>query len=161
LIGANLVGRLGDSFGDFSSIKYITLSNNLIQGNIPTNLPATLINVFLSDNKLTGSIPSSISSLTQLSAMSLNDNGLSGEIPDAFGDLPVLVNLDLSSNNLSGQLPSSMQKLSSLTTLHLQNNQISGTLDVLQNLSLKDLNVENNLFNGPIPSPVESIPNFR
>lgn len=73
---------------------------------------------------------------------------------------------DLSSNNLSGQLPPSLESLSSLTTLwviysmvkttfvhcfiymnkanlltgsRLQNNQLSGTLDVLQDLPLKDL----------------------
>lgn len=139
LIGANLGGELGDNLGGFSSIKSITLSNNLIGGSIPTDLPATLVNFFLSDNKLTGSIPSSLSSLSQLSAMSLNKNELTGEIPDAFEGLPALINLDLSSNNLSGQLPPSMQNLSGLTTLHLQNNQLSGTLDVLQDLPLIDL----------------------
>ncbi|KAI3465714.1 hypothetical protein Pfo_022377 [Paulownia fortunei] len=130
-------------------------------GSIPSDLPATLINFFLSDNKLTGSIPSSLSSLSQLSAMSLNNNELTGEIPDAFEGLPVLINLDLSSNNLSGQLPPSMKNLSSLTTLHLQNNQLSGTLDVLQDLPLRDLDIQNNLFSGPIPPKLLSIPNFR
>ncbi|KAL0320207.1 UNVERIFIED_CONTAM: protein STRUBBELIG-RECEPTOR FAMILY 3, partial [Sesamum radiatum] len=157
LIGANLGGELGDSLGGFSSIKSITLSNNLIGGSIPTELPATLVNFFLSDNKLTGNIPSSLSSLSQLSAMSLNNNGLTGEIPDAFEGLPALVNF----NNLSGQLPPSMQNLSALTTLHLQNNQLSGTLDVLQDLPLKDLDIRNNLFSGPIPPKILSIPNFR
>ncbi|KAL0328110.1 UNVERIFIED_CONTAM: protein STRUBBELIG-RECEPTOR FAMILY 1 [Sesamum calycinum] len=137
LIGANLGGELGDSLGEFSSIKSITLSNNLIGGSIPTDLPATLVN------------------------LSLNNNELSGEIPDAFEGLPALINLDLSSNNLSGQLPPSMQNLSGLTTLHLQNNQLSGTLDVLQDLPLKDLDIRNNLFSGPIPPKILSIPNFR
>ncbi|KAL7002978.1 hypothetical protein U1Q18_004138 [Sarracenia purpurea var. burkii] len=116
---------------------------------------------FLSDNQFTGSIPSSLSSLSQLSAMSLNDNQLTGEIPDAFQDLAGLINLDLSSNNLSGQLPTSLESLSSLTTFHLQSNRLSGTLDVLQDLPLKDLNIENNLFNGPIPQKLLSIPNFK
>ncbi|XP_047317613.1 protein STRUBBELIG-RECEPTOR FAMILY 3-like isoform X2 [Impatiens glandulifera] len=93
--------------------------------------------------------------------MSLNINQLSGEIPDSFEGLTLLVNLDLSSNNLSEHLPPSMESLSSLTTLNLQNNQISGTLDVLQDLPLLTLNVENNLFNGPVPDKLSSIPNFR
>ncbi|KAJ8568914.1 hypothetical protein K7X08_032651 [Anisodus acutangulus] len=158
---ANLAGELGDSLASFSSLKTIDLSNNHIGGTIPSNLPVTLQNIFLSDNDLTGSIPSSLSSLSQLSAMSLNGNKLSGEISDSFQGLTALVNLDLSSNSLSGALPSSVGNLSSLTTLHLQNNQLSGTLDVLQDLPLADLNVENNLFNGPIPQKLFSIPTFK
>ncbi|KAK6919523.1 Leucine-rich repeat-containing N-terminal, plant-type [Dillenia turbinata] len=161
LNGANLGGELGDNLGSFSSIRAIELSNNHIGGSIPSNLPLTMQNFFLSANQFTGSIPSALGSLTKLTAMSLNYNLLSGEIPDSFQSLMGLINLDLSNNNLSGELPSSLQSLSSLTTLHLQNNQLSGTLDILQDLPLKDLNVENNQFNGPIPEKLYSIPNFK
>uniref|UniRef100_A0A2P2K7H8 Uncharacterized protein MANES_13G150000 n=1 Tax=Rhizophora mucronata TaxID=61149 RepID=A0A2P2K7H8_RHIMU len=139
LNGANLGGELGDNLAMFTSIRAIDLSNNHIGGNIPSNLPVTMQNFFLSANNFSGSIPHSLSSLTVLTAMSLNNNYLSGEIPDAFQSLTGLVNMDLSSNNLSGQLPVSLKNLISLTTLHLQDNQLSGTLDVLQDLQLKDL----------------------
>uniref|UniRef100_A0A6M2F4J0 Protein kinase domain-containing protein n=1 Tax=Populus davidiana TaxID=266767 RepID=A0A6M2F4J0_9ROSI len=161
LNGANLGGELGDNLGMFASIRSIDLSNNHIGGSIPSNLPVTMQTFFLADNNFTGSIPDSLSSLTLLKDMSLNDNFLSGEIPDAFQSLPGLINLDLSNNNLSGQLPSSFVDLASLTTLRLQDNQLSGTLDVLQDLPLRDLNVENNLFSGPIPEKLLAIPNFR
>ncbi|ONK75944.1 uncharacterized protein A4U43_C03F22210 [Asparagus officinalis] len=159
--GANLGGELGDALGNFTSITTIDLSNNNIGGTIPENLPLTLKTFFLSANQLTGSIPSSLSKLTLLSDMSVNVNHLSGDLPDAFQSLTGLINFDLSSNNLSGQLPPSMENLSSLTTLHIQNNQFSGTLDVLQDLPIKDLNIENNLFSGPIPEKLMSIPNFK
>ncbi|XP_038714088.1 protein STRUBBELIG-RECEPTOR FAMILY 3-like [Tripterygium wilfordii] len=161
LNAANLGGELGDNLGNFASIKSIDLSNNQIGGSIPSNLPVTMQNFFLSANQFSGSIPDSLSSLTLLTDMSLNDNLLSGEIPDAFQILTGLINLDLSSNNLSGELPPSLENLSSLTTLHLQENQLSGTLDVLQDLPLRDLNIENNLFTGPIPDKILSIPVFR
>ncbi|GKU96530.1 hypothetical protein SLEP1_g9758 [Rubroshorea leprosula] len=161
LNGANLGGELSDNLGIFASIKTIDLSNNHIGGSIPSSLPVTMQNFFLSDNQFTGSIPDLLSSLTLLTDMSLNNNLLSGEIPDAFEALTGLINLDLSSNNLSGRLPPSMENLSRLTTLHLQANQISGTLDVLQDLPLRDLNIENNLFSGPIPAKMLNIPNFR
>ncbi|KZV37144.1 protein STRUBBELIG-receptor FAMILY 3, partial [Dorcoceras hygrometricum] len=67
---------------------------------------------------------------------------------------------DVSGNGLTNELPPSMGNLSSLTTLHLQNNHLSGTLDVLQNLPLRDLNVENNMFSGTIPQKLLSVPNF-
>lgn len=161
LNGANLGGELGENLGAFSSIRVIDLSNNHIGGSIPSILPVTMQNFFLSDNQFSGSIPSSLATLTLLTDMSLNNNLLSGEIPDAFQSLTGLINLDLSSNNLSGELPPSLENLSQLTTLHLQNNQLSGTLDVLQDLPLRDLNIENNLFSGPIPEKMLQIPNFR
>ncbi|XP_028087604.1 protein STRUBBELIG-RECEPTOR FAMILY 3-like isoform X2 [Camellia sinensis] len=137
LTGANLGGELGNDLGNFSSIIQIDLSNNHIGGSIPSNLPITI------------------------RTLSFNDNHLTGEIPDAFQQLMGLINLDLSGNNLSGQLPPSMGNLSSLTTLHLQNNQLVGVLDALQDLPLTDLNIENNLFSGPIPDKLLNIPNFR
>uniref|UniRef100_A0A1D1XHP7 Protein STRUBBELIG-RECEPTOR FAMILY 3 n=1 Tax=Anthurium amnicola TaxID=1678845 RepID=A0A1D1XHP7_9ARAE len=161
LNGANLEGELGDKLANFSSIITIDLSNNHIAGSIPENLPVTMQRFFISDNEFTGSIPSSLSQLTSLTDMSLNNNGLTGALPDAFQLLTGLINLDLSFNNLSSQLPPSMEGLPSLTTLHIQNNQLSGTLDVLQDLPLKDLNVENNLFSGPIPTKLYNIPNFK
>ncbi|KAL6538240.1 hypothetical protein OROGR_012228 [Orobanche gracilis] len=147
LNGANLGGELGNSLGTFSSIKSITLNNNFIGGSIPSELPPSLVNLFLSDNKLIGSIPSSLSSISQLQALSLNNNELTGEIPDAFEALTALVNLDLSNNSLSGQLPPSIRNLSSLVTLsRLQNNQLSGTLDVLKDLPLRDKYTEQPIF---------------
>uniref|UniRef100_A0A1D1XYD9 Protein STRUBBELIG-RECEPTOR FAMILY 3 n=2 Tax=Anthurium amnicola TaxID=1678845 RepID=A0A1D1XYD9_9ARAE len=161
LNGANLEGELGDKLANFSSIITIDLSNNHIAGSIPENLPVTMQRFFISDNEFTGSIPSSLSQLTSLTDMSLNNNGLTGALPDAFQSLDVLINLDLSFNNLSGQLPSSMSNLSSLTTLHIQNNHLSGTLDVLQDLPLKNLNIEINLFSGPVPTKLYNIPTFN
>ncbi|KAL6874147.1 hypothetical protein ACP4OV_014229 [Aristida adscensionis] len=157
---ANLGGQLG-SLGNFTSITTINLSNNNIGGTIPEDLPVTLQQLFLSANQLTGSIPSSLSKLKILTAMSVNGNNLNGELPDAFDSLTGLVNLDISSNNMSGVLPSSMKNLASLTTLHMQDNQLSGTLNVLEDLPLKDLNIENNLFSGPVPANLLNIPNFK
>ncbi|PIN19750.1 Serine/threonine protein kinase [Handroanthus impetiginosus] len=161
LNGASLGGELNEDLGSFASIILIDLSNNQIGGAIPSNLPITLRSFFLSDNQFTGRIPDTLSSLGQLTDLSLNGNRLTGPIPDAFEPLKSLINMDLSGNNLTSQLPPSMGNLSSLTTLHLQNNQLIGVLDVLQDLPLIDLNVENNLFSGPIPDKLLTIPNFR
>ncbi|CAB4274386.1 unnamed protein product [Prunus armeniaca] len=146
LNGANLGGQLGENLGMFASIQAIDLSNNHIGGSIPSNLPVSLRNFFLSANQFTGSIPDSLASLAELTDMSLNNNLLTGEIPDSFQSITGLINLDLSSNNLSGQLPPSLKSLVSLTTLHLQNNQLSGTLDVLQDLPLKKMGIHSILL---------------
>ncbi|XP_057764534.1 protein STRUBBELIG-RECEPTOR FAMILY 3-like [Salvia miltiorrhiza] len=161
LSSANLGGELPEDLGMFASIIDIDLSNNHIGGSIPTSLPITLQNFFLSDNQFTGDIPNSLSSLGQLKSLSLNNNQLTGAIPDAFEPITGLINMDLSWNSLTGVLPPSMRSLLSLTSLHLQNNQLIGVLDVIQDLPLTDLNVENNLFSGPIPGKLLNIPSFR
>ncbi|KAL8467989.1 hypothetical protein ACS0TY_031295 [Phlomoides rotata] len=161
LNGANLGGVLTDDLGLFASILFINLSNNQIGGTIPTSFPITLRSFFFSDNLFTGQIPDTLSTLGQLTDLSLSNNQLTGQIPDAFDPLKDLTNMDLSGNKLTGGLPPSMGKLSSLSSLHLQNNKLTGVLDILQDPPLTDLNVENNLFSGPIPDKLLTIPNFR
>ncbi|GMN50877.1 hypothetical protein TIFTF001_020030 [Ficus carica] len=161
LSGANLGGELGDGLHFLGSVILLDFSNNHIGGSIPSALPPTLRNFLLSGNQLTGSIPDGLSPLSQLLELSLDNNHLVGAIPDAFQQLTVLARLDLSGNNLSGQLPPSMGNMLSLSTLHLQNNHLVGFLDVLQDLPLQDLNIENNLFSGPIPPKLLTVPNFR
>ncbi|KQK15717.1 protein STRUBBELIG-RECEPTOR FAMILY 3 [Brachypodium distachyon] len=161
LTGISLAGQLGNTLANFTSLISLDLSNNNIAGTIPDNLPVTVQQLFLSGNKLSGSIPSTLSTLTLLTAMSLNSNQLAGDIPDVFSSHTGLANLDFSANNLTGPLPPSMGNLTALTSLHIQNNQISGTLNVLQDLPLQDLNIENNLFSGPVPPKLLSIPSFQ
>ncbi|GLT33505.1 hypothetical protein SLA2020_080870 [Shorea laevis] len=160
LNGMDLGGILDGSIVNFESIILLDLSDNHIGGSIPPTLPLTLRNLSLSGNQFNGSIPD-LSTLSELLDLALNDNHLSDGIPDSFQQLNSLINLDLSGNNLSGQLPPSLRNLSSLNMLRLQNNKLSGKLDVLQDLPLVDLNVENNLFSGPIPPKLLTIPNFR
>ncbi|KAJ4849659.1 hypothetical protein Tsubulata_019854 [Turnera subulata] len=157
----NLGGMLNENLGNLESIIEIDLSDNHIGGSIPSLLPPTLRNLSLSRNQFTGTIPDTLSTLTQLEDLSFHNNLLTGEIPDAFQQLRSLVHLDLAGNNLTGQLPPSLGNLSSLDELHLQNNKLTGTLDVLQDLPLQYLNVEDNLFSGPIPEKLFSIPTFR
>ncbi|XP_068635140.1 protein STRUBBELIG-RECEPTOR FAMILY 3-like isoform X2 [Aristolochia californica] len=161
LPAANLGGQLGDKLNNFSSLIKIDLSNNHIGGSIPSNLPATVQQLYLSANLFAGSIPSSLSTLSLLTALSLNNNLLTGELPDSFQTLSSLTNLNLAFNNLTGGLPPSLGSCSSLSTLDIQNNQLIGILDVLQDLRLQELNIENNLFSGPVPVKLYSIPNFK
>ncbi|KAJ3698649.1 hypothetical protein LUZ61_002354 [Rhynchospora tenuis] len=162
LSGANLEGKLqDDSLANFTSLLTLDLCNNSIGGAIPEKLPSTLQILSLAGNQFAGTIPSSISYLTSISNLSLSGNLLTGELPDAFQPLVQLVSLKLSANKLSGPLPPSMRYLTSLATMHVQNNELSGTLEVLQNLPLKDLNIANNQFSGFIPENLLKIPNLQ
>ncbi|XP_030936136.1 receptor-like protein EIX1 [Quercus lobata] len=70
----------------------------------------------LSSNKLSGKLPSEISSLLELVVLNISKNNLIGEIPQMIGEIPssmselqFLSHLDPSYNNLSGKIPSSTQ----------------------------------------------------
>lgn len=82
-------------------------------------------NLYLSNKDLHGEIPAAINDLTALVEVSLSQNKLSGSIPNLTG-LQQLKVLDLSDNNLSGSIPEFLAQLPSITTLLLQNNNLSG-----------------------------------
>ena len=69
-----------------------------------------------------------LSSLPNLTRLSLRRIGLKGTIPSEIGSLSKLTHLDLSWNDLTGELPPSLAKLSRLVLLDLYLNEISGSI---------------------------------
>lgn len=59
----------------------------------------------LSQNNLTGGVPSSLANLTNLQIVNLSRNRLSGNLPKQLGDLPHLRIFNISHNLFSGDLP--------------------------------------------------------
>ena len=73
----------------------------------------------LSQNELTGPIPSALSQLDNLQTLDLSYNQLTGPIPSALGQLDNLWVLFLSGNQLTGCIPSALQDVSSNDLDHL------------------------------------------
>lgn len=73
-------------------------------------------------NNLVGSVPASISILTELSKLSLNKNAISGLLPSSWWSLNKLIYLWLEQNNLTGSIPTSWWWMSNLTYLWVSNN---------------------------------------
>jgi hypothetical protein len=59
----------------------------------------------LSENSLSGSIPSEIGGMVALTRVHLRDNQFNGSIPSEFGLLLRLNNLELDTNDLTGLVP--------------------------------------------------------
>ncbi|CAA6665903.1 unnamed protein product [Spirodela intermedia] len=93
-----------------ASLTDLHLHSNRLSGPLPSNFSvwSNLTVVNLSANLFNGSIPSSISNNTKLTVLKLSNNSLSGEIPDL--QLPNLKLLDLSFNRLEGTIPQSLQR---------------------------------------------------
>lgn len=89
----------------------IDLSENSLSGEIPSNITSldALINLNLSSNHLRGRIPNKIGALNALESLDLSENRLSGEIPPSLSNLTSLSYMNLSYNNLSGRIPSGRQ----------------------------------------------------
>ncbi|KAF3669112.1 putative LRR receptor-like serine/threonine-protein kinase-like [Capsicum annuum] len=85
-------------------VETIDLRSNLLQGSLPVP-PNTSSIFFISQNNLSGEIPSSVCNSTSLQILDLSRNNLSGEIPQCLGNITGLEVLDMRHNNLSGNLP--------------------------------------------------------
>jgi len=97
-----------------------------------------VVNLDLSNNNLTGSIPDGITSLRALHGLNLSYNRLSGHIPKRIGDMKSLESLDLSHDQLSGAISQSITSLTWLSHLNLSYNNLSGPIPKGTQLSTLD-----------------------
>jgi len=89
-----------------------------------------VVNIYLQNNNLDGTIPEEIGLFDdRLLALHLEDNQLSGNIPQEIGNLTQLNNLFLANNQLSGNIPAELGNISTLTDLSLFNNDLTGCYD--------------------------------
>ena len=130
---------------------------------VHTNSNGRVFNVRLTDNQLSGELPSELGSLTYLIILGIEDNQVSGEIPVELGNLPYLASLEFLGNQLSGEIPPELGSLPKLLSLRLEDNQLSGQIPPeLGNLSsLEDLDISGNQLAGEIPSELGRLSNLE
>ncbi|XP_059656556.1 receptor-like protein EIX2 [Cornus florida] len=129
---------------------------NSFSGPIPKNideLMPQLEDLYLWENHLNGTIPSSICTMKGLQVLSLRSNQLSGELPQCWNESQPLWVVDVANNNLSGKIPSSMGLLYSLRRLLLSNNSLEGEIPPsLGNCSgLNSIDLGDNRLSGNLP----------
>jgi Leucine-rich repeat (LRR) protein len=114
-------------------------------------------------NNLTGSLPASLSDLTELKVLELSFNKLTGEIPITIGALKNLEVLALNGNYLRGTIPNSISSLTRLKQLHLSSNELSGNLpsEINRLTYLEVFNVFDNNLSGKLPLDLASNRNLR
>jgi gliding motility-associated-like protein len=154
LNGNLLSGKLPDRLNQLSNLLTLHLYDNSFTGNIPTVWSASLVDLRLSMNQLTGTIPPSLGNLTQLVYLILSNNFLKGTIPMELGRLSKLSHLDLSYNQLTGTISDSLSQDTLLTTLLLHVNGLTGGIPTtLSRLSkMTYLNLSHNKLTGSIPN---------
>lgn len=104
-----LGGAISDSLQYCPSLQTLDLSDNKLSGPIPSKicdwLPY-LVTIDLSQNEFTGPIPPELVNCKYLNTLFLGDNRLSGSIPYQLSRLPRLQKFSVSNNELSGEIPS-------------------------------------------------------
>ena len=116
------------------TLTKLEMYNNNFKGTLlPSGGPITELSSLqflnLDFNTLQGSLPSELGLLTQLSFLSVAWNSFDGQIPSEIGQLTGLESLRVYKNdNLSGQVPSEIALLTKLGSLAIENTNLVGTL---------------------------------
>ncbi|XP_023891902.1 receptor-like protein 46 [Quercus suber] len=145
----------GDGIANLTKLINLDLSCNDFSGSIPSQIfnLRYLQNLDVSYNSFSGNIPNEIGNKTELQGLSLQHNNFFGKIPSSILNLKRLETLDLSSNSLSMEIPIDIGNLSNMIILIFRNNVLTGTIlsSIWKLPKLEVLDLENNLFIGEIP----------
>ena len=114
-----------------SSLLVLILSENLLSGSIPSDSLFKLnqLETFLVDqNMIGGTLPSELGLLTNVERLSLYENNIQGTIPTELGLLESVKDFWLGDNMLQGTLPAELGQLRRLEYFSIPNNEFAGTL---------------------------------
>ena len=120
-------GGIPDCFGNCASLRELQLNNNQITGPIPRSLLhcINLQFIWLEHNTLSGTIPDFGNHCTKLVELSLHHNTLTGEIPASLFRCVNLSHLLLQNNHLSGYLPHGIVVLANLRQFRVSGNELA------------------------------------
>ena len=156
-----LHGSIPDAFGNMTTLTYLHLSSNQLEGEIPKSFNISLVDLDLSLNQLRGSIPVAFANMVSLESLDLSGNQLEGEMPESLRDLCNLQRLVLASNNLTGLLEIDFLACSNntLEVLDLSHNQFRGALfPHLSGFSrLRELSLGYNHLSGTLPGSIRQL----
>ncbi|KAI3878457.1 hypothetical protein MKW92_027460 [Papaver armeniacum] len=151
--------------GIFSSTQFIDLSNNKLSGTIPSNFGycGYLSTLKLGKNNLTGEVPNELKYLVgSMKVLQLNDNHLDGAPLKLINKFYELEFLNLANNEFEGSIPAALGSLQYLRFFSLRSNKFNGSIPEeithLQKLQLLDLSLSN--FSGYIPNRLGNLSGF-
>jgi Leucine-rich repeat (LRR) protein len=120
LYSCGLTGQIEDIFMHVPGLSDLSVSDNNLTGNLPSSLNLLNLHAFdCSTNLLSGELPS-LENTTQIYRLNLGNNQFTGSIPDHYGTFS-LQYLYVQSNNLSGQIPVGLFK-EGFTNLNIEEN---------------------------------------
>jgi hypothetical protein len=184
----NLKGSIAANLRRMTSLQQLFLEHNHLTGSISawfddnnddtTTSSISLVNIDLSDNKLSGNIPGELFLLPEVQTVSLTKNCFTGTLPSSMCKAVKMTVLSMDGlgtadgckhtssipftnvllgKTLQGSIPTCLMLLRNITVLSLSANGFTGTLGELKEpSSLVNLSVSHNHISGTIPSSVAS-----
>ncbi len=129
---------------------FMSLSTQ-ISGTLPVTLPRALIELQVSDSRITGTIPEQLLALDDLVSLDLRSLKLSGTLPSSLSIHRQLTRLSISNVFVSGTLPAAFTAWTMLADLVLDGSLISGTLDpAFASWPLRTLSLSQTLISGEL-----------
>jgi len=119
----------------------------------------TVVQLYLSENDLSGTLPTELGLLTTLTEFVLsNESSLKGTVPTEVGFMTSLERLSLQYTALSRPLPSEIGSLAQLSNLLLVENQFTGTTpsELAHLTKMKQFIIVNSDINGTIPAQLSN-----
>lgn len=125
-----LKGRISPHMANLTFLRFISLPNNRLHGEIPHELGRLprLAVLSLGNNSLEGAIPATLSNCSNLQSILLNSNRLAGQVPPELGLLSRLRGFLIGGNRFTGVFPPFLTNLTSLTNLSLALNSFHGEI---------------------------------
>ena len=116
------VGCSGGNVTSFNS------ENQNHTGTLPSQIEdlTELTTLYLDNNNYSGGIPASLANLTKLHTIHIQNSGLTGTIPTELGTMTQLTQLFLTGNELVGPIPTSFGNLVNMEWLRLRQNRLAG-----------------------------------
>lgn len=155
-------GSLPPQFSLLTRLTTLDLEGNAlnrrrrITGTIPSSY-SSLINLRALNfgfQDLRGCLPSFVSSFRNLTSLKFSENRFCCSLPPSWSSLGLLTELFLEGNDITGAIPSFIGSMNGMQTLLLYNNKFRGTLPSSLGLltQMKIFSAANNLLSGQVPS---------
>ncbi|CAI9784374.1 unnamed protein product [Fraxinus pennsylvanica] len=161
-----LIGSIPSSFGFLVNLHVLNLSHNILNGDIPNKIfnISSLIEIDLTNNSLSGSLPMDIcNNLPKVEKLIIAGNQISGNIPPSLGTCTNLELLSLFDNHFAGSIPMELGNLSKLQILCLGRNNLIGSIpyEIGNSSMLQYLFLSSNTLTGTIPDSIGSLSNLE
>ncbi|XP_031101537.1 receptor-like protein 7 [Ipomoea triloba] len=190
LVGVDLSSTVVPKFlANFSNLKTLNLSRCMLQGEFPREIflihglqelsleynndlsggfpsfpeNGSLRMISVAATQFSGSLPASISNLSNLSRLVLYGCNFSGSIPSTMAQLTSLTHVDFSFNHFTGSIPHFLSS-KNLTSIDFSLNGLTGPLSSkhFEGFSkIVYLNLESNFISGRIPPSLFSLPSLQ